>query len=173
METWHVPRTSQTLEKPWFPAVSRWIALEAASGAVVAEKSPKARLYHLVETRGLQFEYHNKRRQLDVALPTTLADTRHHKLDARPRQPCKRLKWHRQIYRAPVKKADRLTKVLRSARNRSRNVDATAHPPCTPACFFAPPPATAPRAILCGRSITRWGNTVPCCRQTDPTCFTR
>ena len=50
MRTWHVPRTPQTLEKPWFPVVSRWIALEPVSGAVVAEKSPKAGLYQLVET---------------------------------------------------------------------------------------------------------------------------
>ena len=35
----------QTLEKPWFPVVSRWIELETVTGAVAADKAPKAELY--------------------------------------------------------------------------------------------------------------------------------
>jgi len=50
MKTFQVLRTPQTLEKPWFPVVSRWSELEPRTGAVVAEKAPKAGLYQLVET---------------------------------------------------------------------------------------------------------------------------
>ena len=57
MPTFHVLRTPQTLEKPWFPVVSKRIGLEPRTGAAMAEKASKAGLYQLVETSGLQFEY--------------------------------------------------------------------------------------------------------------------
>jgi len=46
----HVLPTPQTLEKPWFPVVFRWIELEPVTGAVLAEIAPKAGLYQLIET---------------------------------------------------------------------------------------------------------------------------
>ena len=50
MQTFQVLRTPQTLEKPWFPVVSKWIELEGVTGTVAAGKAPKAGLYQLVET---------------------------------------------------------------------------------------------------------------------------
>ena len=50
MSTFHALPTSLTLEKPWFPVMSRRIELETVTGAVAAEKGTKAGLYQLVET---------------------------------------------------------------------------------------------------------------------------
>lgn len=48
--------------KPWFRVLARWMECEPVTDAVMVDKTPKAGLYQLVQTRILQFEFIDGRR---------------------------------------------------------------------------------------------------------------